>query len=610
MAPEVLSSHFKKDSGLEESDIIKIWVIASFVMICVLVTISAFTLSFEEIFPPLLFLVPQLYYIPIILITIWYPKYGLQATIMIVAAFLAVTSYFYFTGSTTIGPYVTGLNAAMFLWVVVATSQLTDEGGLLKYLNIFKNSDAGIVLYDQDSGKIKEANARFAGMLGFEQKELTGLPVTELWYDTLTGQKLLEELKNNGSVANRTERMLAKSGEIRWVDLSCKKSHSYRHVECTAIDVTERVEKEAALVSQNERLEDFINSSQDLLFMQDGQGQFIQFHWANSNNFGIDAGEMIGKTPFEIFSHTVAERLEQYREEVLQSGETLNFDFPEYLGGEERHFSIILGPVNDDSGATVGVIGTMHDITGQSMEDITYMQMERELDRWRNFINTAAHELRTPLQPILGYLHLILEDPASFALDSQTVHLLQLCLENVERERRVVDRMLELGIMDSARVHMNVSDIPLRQFIATINRIGGYDLKAEMEIDVSPDTTILADRDHIFQVLDGLIANAVQYSDPPRIVNIRYAEQDGNHIISVSDNGHGIPEESLNAIFEPFFLADHENLSRQYGRIGLGLSIAKRYVEMHGGSIQVESAVDVGSTFTVLLPKEVHCEPE
>jgi signal transduction histidine kinase len=89
------------------------------------------------------------------------------------------------------------------------------------------------------------------------------------------------------------------------------------------------------------------------------------------------------------------------------------------------------------------------------------------------------------------------------------------------------------------------------------------------------------------------------------VVTITYDADEKNHFIRVADNGIGIDKKALDAIFEPFYLADQENLSREYGRIGLGLSIARKYVEMHGGRISVNSKVGEGSTFVVQLPKEV-----
>ena len=94
---------------------------------------------------------------------------------------------------------------------------------------------------------------------------------------------------------------------------------------------------------------------------------------------------------------------------------------------------------------------------------------------------------------------------------------------------------------------------------------------------------------------------------PPRKITITYASgpDDSMHHISVRDNGIGIEEEALSSVFEPFQLPDAANLSRRFERIGLSLSIAKKIAQMHGGDITVESTVNVGSIFTVNLPKEV-----
>jgi PAS domain S-box-containing protein len=605
MPSEHLSSHFTQNFGLEERDLIRIWVIAAFVMVSVLVTFSAFTFPFEDLYPPLLFLFPQLYYIPIILISVWYPRYGLQATVLLVAAFLGITSYYYFQGTTPIGPFITGLNAAMYLWVVLATTSLAHEGGLLKYLNIFRNMDAGIFLCSRDSGLILDVNDRFAELMGYQPSKLMGLPAVELWERKGDGEAFFTEFEASGAIRDRKVRFLGKSGEIKVIRLSCRHARYQPAVQCTAVDITAEEKETENLIQAKERLHTLIASSQDLIFMQDLSGTFVQFYWARGPLYGVNPVEVAGKTPYELFSRQTAEEVTRYRKSVSTSGETVNFSFSEHFGNSEHRFSMIIGPVRDESGKVIGTIGTMHDITGQSPEEYSVMQLERELDRWRNFINIAAHELRTPLQPILGYLHLILEDPSSFALDSETVKLLRLCLENVERERRVVDRMLELGMMDSAKVHLDITEFPLRQFVQTVNRIGGYEQNAEFEINIPPDVTIRADRDCLFQVLDGLISNAVRYSKPPRHVRISHAEDTDHHLIRVADNGAGIAEEALESIFEPFYLADREKLSREYGRIGLGLSIARKYVQMHGGSIEVESTVGSGSTFTVRLPKEV-----
>jgi signal transduction histidine kinase len=113
---------------------------------------------------------------------------------------------------------------------------------------------------------------------------------------------------------------------------------------------------------------------------------------------------------------------------------------------------------------------------------------------------------------------------------------------------------------------------------------------------------IYADRDRLYQVLNGIISNAVKYNYDPRVVEISFRKEGLYNFIEISDNGNGIPPESMALIFEPFYIDNLSLLSREYGRIGLDLSIAKKYIELHGGEILVSSEKGRGSTFTVKIP--------
>ena len=131
--------------------------------------------------------------------------------------------------------------------------------------------------------------------------------------------------------------------------------------------------------------------------------------------------------------------------------------------------------------------------------------------------------------------------------------------------------------------------------------------KAEITVDIDESVELTADAPRIYSVIDSIISNAVNYSKPPRMIEIVYhSDVNGTeHRISVRDNGIGIRKEQISSIFEPFQLADATVLSRKYERLGLSLSVAKKIVQLHGGDITVDSTVGVGSTFTVHLPKEL-----
>jgi PAS domain S-box-containing protein len=249
------------------------------------------------------------------------------------------------------------------------------------------------------------------------------------------------------------------------------------------------------------------------------------------------------------------------------------------------------------------ILVTVVDISEkQRFEDRIQLDNERR----RGIITTVAHELRTPLQPILGYLNLLIQDPKEYGILNDTKKILERCLVSVERERQIINQMLELSVLESGRLHLSYSTFPLAMLVNSVLDTSGYCSNADISLDI-PDTLIVtADRDRLFGVFDALLSNAVNFSKPPREISIVYHHggNDSCHCISVSDNGIGISKSAYVSIFEPFQLADAAKLSRRYDRIGLSLSIAKKIMQMHGGDITVESIVNSGSTFTLNLPKD------
>ncbi|RPJ52454.1 MAG: PAS domain S-box protein, partial [Methanobacteriota archaeon] len=344
--------------------------------------------------------------------------------------------------------------------------------------------------------------------------------------------------------------------------------------------------------------------SHDLTFLQDLNGTYQQVHWKNSGEYGIDAGELVGKNPYDLLSKEGAAAYMGYLQEVRKNRQTIERELTFSIKGQSFEFATVLAPVYNESGRVIGVMGSSRDVTTKKGEELARVQLEWEIKHRRDFITTAAHELRTPLQPILGYLHLLLEDPAAYSLDAETTRILRVCLENVERERRIVDRMLELSVLYNGKLQIEASSVPLRELVDTIIAAGGYDQTAEICNEVPPDVEIVADKSCLYQIIQTLISNAVLYNRPPKRAWISYTSDAENHVIAVRDTGIGMEKKVLSSIFKPFYLPDAENLSRPTNRMGLGLSIAQEYIRLHGGRITVSSTVNEGSTFTVYIPKE------
>jgi signal transduction histidine kinase len=268
--------------------------------------------------------------------------------------------------------------------------------------------------------------------------------------------------------------------------------------------------------------------------------------------------------------------------------------------GEVRGVVLFANPIVDHGQPAI-MINLMDISVQQRLEE----QIHQDNERRRGIIITVAHELRTPLQPILGYLNLLIQDPQGFGILDETKKLLERCLVSVERERQIINQMLDLSILESGKLHLSYSNFSCASLVNSVLDAGGYLTKSEVILDLPAGLIISADMDRLYSVIDSLLANAINYSKPPRKIRIFYLPGgDGaTHTISVQDNGIGIADIMITSIFEPFQLADAVKLSRKYDRLGLSLSIAKKIMQMHGGDISVESVVNNGSTFTIHLPR-------
>ncbi|WP_165394800.1 ATP-binding protein [Methanofollis fontis] len=240
-------------------------------------------------------------------------------------------------------------------------------------------------------------------------------------------------------------------------------------------------------------------------------------------------------------------------------------------------------------------------VQAQNSADEVKKRLSEEEMRRMDFFKTAAHELRTPLQPVLGYLYLLTEDRERYGISEETGRMLKVCLDNIQRERSIVNRMLELSLLDAGRVICTSAEIGLGDIVREV--IAAHDLasSARITMDVGEDVCLRVNRDQFYLIMESLILNAVQYNDDPRLITVGYREDAACQYVSVTDNGIGIDPVKIGAIFEPFYLGDEEKLSRSYNRMGLGLPIAERYARLNNGKIQVESTPGMGSTFTVVL---------
>ena len=578
-----------------ETDIIHIIVIASLVISCTLITALSFSRS-------LTLLNYQLFFIPILYATYFYARRGLIIAGICGVAYQAVGYYYCYPDPAAL----MGVTSQAFVFVIIASLMTyfieRIRAGEARYRSVFTHSQLGIVLVNLPDLGIQQTNDKFAEMLHYNADDLCGMTFSSLAFTSHERKMFLERMENRDNCENFEIRLHTREGNSCWVNLSWsaidEQTASVTIVNINARKILEDV-KDDTMLKYRLLTE---NSPTSILVLYEGIIRFANPAFSTFSEYTPE--ELEGKDLLFLLDSRDREKFLEFKKCLAnETGltEGTEFRFVTKSGGL-RVAVIFANPIMHDNQQA-----TMMNLVDISVQQRLEERIQQDNERRRGIIITLAHELRTPLQPILGYLNLLIQDPEGFGIIDDTKKMLERCLVSVERERQIINQMLELSVLDSGKIQLTFAEFSLPVLVRSVLDTCGYNSRAEVTIDIPDNLIITADRDRLYSVLDSLLSNAVNYSKPPRRISISYRPgPDGTtNTIAVQDNGIGIPQNLFASIFEPFQLADAAKLSRKYNRLGLSLSIAKKVVQMHGGDITVESTVNVGSTFTIHIPRKL-----
>jgi two-component system, OmpR family, sensor histidine kinase VicK len=285
-------------------------------------------------------------------------------------------------------------------------------------------------------------------------------------------------------------------------------------------------------------------------------------------------------------------------EDLLEEKDSLILD---YSTKKERYilranFSVI----QKETGFVNGLIAVLHDITDQEK-----IEAER-----REFVANVSHELRTPLTTMRSYLEALAD--GAWKDEEIAPNFLEVTRTETERMIRLVNDLLQLSKLDSTDYRLNKEWVNFVDFYDRI--IDRFEMAKDQNVGFKrklPDHAIFVeiDEDKMTQVLYNIISNALKYSPEGGLVTFSIKEEIEKIIISVSDQGVGIPKENIGKIFERFYRVDKAR-TRKLGGTGLGLAIAKEMVYVHGGVIWAESEEGKGTKVSFSLPYEQSEEDE
>jgi len=492
----------------------------------------------------------------------------------------------------------------------------------------FDQAAVGIVVADLNS-QFLEANSRFCELLGYSSDELRGLTFREVTHpDDPPNAQTHSQALLTGQIPHAAfeKRYIHKDGSTIWgrttLTLLSDPSTQVQRFVGTIEDITDRKRTEQALdvasaqahkVQSN--LAAIVESSDDAIISKTLDGVISTWNQAAERIFGYSAEEVVGKPITVLIPPTHLDE-EPVILQKLRRGERIDHyeTVRKTKDGILINVSLTVSPIKDANGSIVGASKIARDITQRKRaEDVLRQEIAireraeaalREADRRKDeFLATLAHELRNPLAPI-RQAALIFKAPT--ATEAQKRWGSDVIIRQVQHMSLLLEDLLDISRITRGTLQLRIEMVDLAEIVQAAVEAARpmidakrHDFRVELS---SEPVRFVADPLRLAQVLSNLLTNAAKYTDPEGELRLRASCSGEMVSISVVDNGIGLPADALTSVFEMFSqVASSRDHSE--GGLGIGLSLTKGLVELHGGEIEARSAgVGHGSEFIVRLP--------
>ncbi|HXX00635.1 MAG TPA: PAS domain S-box protein [Candidatus Acidoferrales bacterium] len=478
-----------------------------------------------------------------------------------------------------------------------------------RFSELFESLREGIV-FSTPEGKLVDANPALVRLLGYESKEeLKRLGMRNLYADPAGREALMKELTEKGEVHDYEIVLRRKDGK----KLQCLTSGfairdaSGRPVRMhgTVVDITERREIERRLHEEQEFARKLVECFPHLIVVLDRKGRFTFVSDRIRDVLGVSPEEYMGKSVGQRTDEGDQRKLAQMHQDIV-SGRKSQVQIEiraRHADGTWRSVQVNASPLFDEHGQISGVVSSGQDVTESRRIEQQLAQKEKFTAMGQMMVG-AAHELNNPLTAILGVTDLLRER----ATDDTTRRQVELVLKQARRAATIVQNLLAFSRpVTLGRTRLNLGDVVKEVLLLEAATLDQKKIRVTFDAprDLPP---IEGDRKLLKEVFLNIIANAEQAMPPDRdhgTLAIKLSRVGNQVRVSFTDDGIGIPPESMGKIFDPFFTT-----KRPGGGSGLGLTICLAVVKEHGGRIEAESAPGSGAAFHVFFPVLAESSPE
>ncbi len=368
-----------------------------------------------------------------------------------------------------------------------------------------------------------------------------------------------------------------------------------------SLDITDRKQAEEAVRESERQLRTLADAVPQLVWMADAEGYIFWYNQRWYDYTGTTPEQMEGCGWQSVHDPEILPKVMERWRISIETGEPFEMEFPlKSADGIFRWFLTRVNPLRNSQGLITRWFGTNTDIDEQRRTAEELREASRLKDE---FLATVSHELRTPLTAILGWSYLL----RAGQLDTESAGGALVTIErNARAQSQLVDDLLDVSRIITGKLRLDIRHVDPGSFIeSAIEALRPAAEAKNVRIQKVMDTgaiSIAGDPARLQQVIWNLLANAIKFTPRGGRVQVRL-ERINSHIeIAVSDTGVGIKPEFLPHVFERFRQADQKT-TRKHGGLGLGLAIARHLIELHGGTVQAESAGEGhGATFVIKLP--------
>ena len=505
-----------------------------------------------------------------------------------------------------------GVNVLSFIMDITERKQaeLTLRDSEQRYRLIADNS-TDIIISVKPNREFNYISPSFKSILGYASDEFLDKTIESILHPddvSKMAQEIQDAVANGDTAYDVTNRYRHKQGHYIWLETQGRILRSadgtVQGFVSASRDITDRKEAERALQESEEQYRRLVETMRGGLVIYDVDNRLTYVNERFCELMGYNREEILGNKLFDFMDEQNAESVRKELNE-RQDGSKSSYEIVAFKHDRSPVNLLISGsPLTDENGIYSGGFAVVIDISVQKRAEETLRESlarEKELSELKTrFVSMASHEFRTPLATILAttetisaYRHRLSEEKIEARLErikSQVDHLTS-----------IMDDVLLLAKIQERHVTFKPSKVDLDSLCRSVLDEFESHPRIDTKINYVGEQSLVAyvDKKLMRQIMNNLVSNAIKYSPDDSEIQVRLTKMDKTIILSVRDQGIGIPEDDLKHLFEPFHRA--ENVGTISGT-GLGLVITKEAVELHDGQIIVDTAVGQGTTMNVIIP--------